>query len=148
MTGGPDPLYVLNRQHLAAPAIVMLAGLRDSLIEAIRGEVAEWDPRPVAVWLFGSVARGSAGPTSDVDLLVLRPSSVTESDPRWSALISDLEEQILQWTGNRATALEYGDDEFDALVEAGDPLVDELRNDAITITGESARAHCTKASTR
>ena len=32
--------------------------------------------RPVAVWLFGSQAKGTAGPESDWDLLVILPDSV------------------------------------------------------------------------
>ncbi len=32
--------------------------------------------RPVAVWLFGSRAKGTAGPESDWDLLVILPDSV------------------------------------------------------------------------
>ncbi len=32
--------------------------------------------RPVAVWLFGSRAKGTAGPESDWDLLVVLPDSV------------------------------------------------------------------------
>jgi predicted nucleotidyltransferase len=32
--------------------------------------------RPVAVWLFGSRAKGTSGPESDWDLLVVLPDSV------------------------------------------------------------------------
>lgn len=137
--------FRLNREHLAAPAIVALARLRDALIDAVEGAVATWESPPVAVWLFGSVARGHAGPTSDVDLLVLRPDSVDETDPTWSAQLSNLEERIVRWSGNRANVVEYGDDEFGTLVDVGDPLVEALERDAITITGEPARARCAPA---
>lgn len=137
--------FRLNREHLAAPAIVMLARLRDALIDAVDGAVATWKSPPVAVWLFGSVARGHAGPTSDVDLLVLRPDSVDETDPTWSAQLSNLEERIVRWSGNRANVVEYADDEFRTLVEVGDPLVEALERDAITIAGEPARARCAPA---
>jgi hypothetical protein len=140
--------FRLNREHLAAPAILRLAGLRSALIDAIGDAVASWALPPVAVWLFGSVARGNAGPASDVDLLVLRPTFVDEDDPIWAEQISDLEGRIGRWTGNQATAIEYGDDEFSALVQAGDRLVDALRTDAITIAGESAHARCRAVRTR
>ena len=50
-------------------------------IDAVRRAVAERDDL-VAAWVFGSVARGSARPDSDVDIAVLRgkPASGTLED--------------------------------------------------------------------
>jgi uncharacterized protein len=36
--------------------------------------------RPVAIWLFGSRARGDAAPSSDWDLLVVVPDDIPEAD--------------------------------------------------------------------
>jgi predicted nucleotidyltransferase len=44
-----------------------VAFLRDRLVTALR---------PRAIWLFGSRARGTAGPHSDVDLLVVLPDGL------------------------------------------------------------------------
>ncbi len=46
--------------------------VRTDEIERVVRETAEADPTVVAAWLFGSVARGTAGPASDVDVAVLR----------------------------------------------------------------------------
>lgn len=139
--------YRLNRAHLAAPAIVALTGLRTAMIDAIKAEVGAWSSPAVAVWLFGSVARGMAGPKSDVDLLAVRPASVSDGDAVWVEQVSRLERDVQSWTGNAATVVEYGEDELDAMVEARDPFVDELRADAITIAGESVLDRCRVRST-
>ena len=140
--------YRLNREHLAAPSIIALACLRATLLDAIKHEADSWSPSAVAVWLFGSVARGTADSTSDVDLLVLRPSSVPEDASDWTAQISTLEDHIQRWTGNEANVIEYGEHEFSALVEARDRLVDALRADAITIAGDSVLHRCRARSGR
>jgi len=131
--------FRLNREHLATPSIVALAGLRAALMDAITEQVLGWVQPAVAVWLFGSAARGVAGPTSDIDLLVIRPSSVADVDAGWLEQISELDEQVRRWTGNETAILEYGEDEFTTLVEADDRLVDSLRADAIVLAGETVQ---------
>jgi predicted nucleotidyltransferase len=134
--------YRLNRDHLAAPSIVALARLRATLLDRIEHEAAGWSVPAVAVWLFGSVARGTADLSSDVDLLVLRPSPVPEDASDWTAQVSTLERHIQGWTGNEANVIEYGEDEFSSLVETHDRLVDGLRADAITIAGDAVLQRC------
>jgi predicted nucleotidyltransferase len=49
---------------------------RDRVIRAIRGHEAALRALGVArLWLFGSLARGDAGPASDVDVLISVPPS-------------------------------------------------------------------------
>jgi predicted nucleotidyltransferase len=64
-----------------------MAPIRDG-----RGNVLDLEPvepllerlsrcyRPVAIWLFGSRARGEAAPSSDWDLLVVVPDDIPELD--------------------------------------------------------------------
>ncbi|MCW5981964.1 MAG: nucleotidyltransferase domain-containing protein [Bryobacteraceae bacterium] len=47
------------------------------LVEVVRRLVAAY--RPERVYLFGSVARGDAGPDSDYDLLIVVPDDVPDS---------------------------------------------------------------------
>jgi predicted nucleotidyltransferase len=56
--------------------------LREPIVGALRGSLAMAGPEVVAAYLFGSVARGEAGPASDVDVAVLlspEPSPVYAS---------------------------------------------------------------------
>src|ERR1044072_9944911 len=70
---GRAKLYRLNRRHLGAPGIELLAAVRTELIARLREAIAGWQggpPRGGAVWL---AARGGGGGGSDLDLLVVRP---------------------------------------------------------------------------
>lgn len=58
-------------------------GMERSDLEARLRAVLEREPTVKAAWLFGSVARGTAGPTSDVDVAILtghaaRPRSLDD----------------------------------------------------------------------
>jgi len=58
--------------------------MEDDLLERAAGRLAE-DPRVLAVWGFGSQARGEAGPGSDVDVAVL-----LEERPHLPDLVEEL----------------------------------------------------------
>src|SRR4051812_28639181 len=73
---GSAKLYRLNREHLAAPAIEALAGMRRELLRRMRDAATAWEITPAGVVLFGSFARGEASRESDVDILVVRPAQV------------------------------------------------------------------------
>ncbi len=117
---GSAKLYVLNREHLAAPAIEALAGMRRELLRRMREAVAAWSITPIAVIVFGSFARGEATRESDVDVLVIRRSGVDADDLAWSGQVNEFAAAVSAWTGNDARVLEYSEDE---LAEARDDEV-------------------------
>lgn len=136
---GSAHLYTLNREHLAASAIVELASLRQRLVDRIAGEVRDWTLPAEAVWLFGSTARGQEGPGSDIDLVVLRAPAVDEDDPAWEEQLSRLTEGVHAWTGSPVDLVEHDRASLTVLVSSDDRFVDELRRDAVTVTGPSSR---------
>jgi DNA-binding transcriptional ArsR family regulator len=136
---GSSLLYSLNREHLAADAVVALAGLRGALLDRIRVQVEGWQRAPVSVSLFGSAARGDGSTASDIDVLVVRPSDLSEDDEVWSAQMADLGHHILRWTGNHASLLEVTPSQLQAMVGREEPVTDSLRQDAIDITGTQIR---------
>jgi predicted nucleotidyltransferase len=128
-------LYSLNREHLAAPAVDVLAGMRAELLNRIRQAIQGWKIVPVSVLLFGSTARGDGSTSSDVDLFVVRPNDVAEEDAAWRAQVDDLATQVERWTGNHAGIAESGEAELGRLREEEPPIVAELRSDAIVLAG-------------
>jgi predicted nucleotidyltransferase len=111
---GPVRLFSLNREHLAAGAVIELSRLRLRLVERLTTAIDEWQVKPVAAAVFGSVARGEAGPDSDIDIIIVRPARRSPESPVWRTQIADLQTAVTKWTGNDARVLEYGADELTA----------------------------------
>jgi predicted nucleotidyltransferase len=109
---GQAKLYSLNRSHLAAPYVEGLGSLRVRLIERLKELTEGWEEPAAAVFLFGSVARGEADATSDLDLFVLRAPSTLKADPIWQEQLVDLEREATAWTGNEARVLEFRGGDF------------------------------------
>jgi predicted nucleotidyltransferase len=130
---GTAHLYRLNRDHLAAPWIEGLATLRAQLIDRLRALLAGWDEAPRVVLLFGSVARGEARATSDLDLLVVRRRGCDADSRTWQAQLMELSQSATAWTGNDTRVLEYGEEDL-----AGrriEPVVEDALRDGIELLG-------------
>jgi predicted nucleotidyltransferase len=128
-------LFALNREHLAAPAVDILAGMREELLNRIRRKLGAWEIVPVHVSLFGSTARGDGDTRSDIDLFVIRPSDVDADEPSWRVQLDDLSDQIRRWTGNYAGVVEIAESQLARLRAEALPIVTELRSDAIVLSG-------------
>jgi predicted nucleotidyltransferase len=135
----PAVLYSLNRDHIAAPIAVELAGLRGELFRRLRTAIAEWEVPAVHASMFGSAARGEGDADSDVDLLVVRPESVDSEDPAWRDQLHELAGAIERWTGNHAGISEVGEEELTQLASTRQPIVEEVERDAITLAGPEPR---------
>lgn len=130
---GRANLYALNREHLAAPYIEGLVSLRGKLVDSLRETIFTWDPAPHSALVFGSVARGEAGTSSDLDLLVIRPLEVSEDVGKWREQLANLEDLGTAWTGNDTRILEYGEGELGDL--AVRRVVEEALADGIELCG-------------
>lgn len=132
---GAALLYTLNRDHLVAPAVEVIAGIRGELMRRLRTTIENWFVVPVHASLFGSAARGDGNTTSDIDLLIVRSDKVDPEDPVWQAQIDNLANSVFSWTGNRAGIVEVPREAIDKLLTNEHPLVKELRSDAINLFG-------------
>jgi predicted nucleotidyltransferase len=128
-------LYTLNREHLAAPALELLADIRVELERRLRAEIAQWEIAPAHVSIFGSAARGDGDTRSDIDLFVVRPARVSEDDSRWRAQLERLSEHVHGWTGNHAGLSEVSTTDLRRLRRERPPVVKELQREAITLAG-------------
>lgn len=128
-------LYTFNREHLAAPALELLADIRSELERRLRAEIAEWEIVPAHVSIFGSAARGDGDTRSDIDVFVVRPARVPEDDARWRAQLERLSDRVYAWTGNHVGLSEVSATDIRRLRRERPPVVEELRRDAITLAG-------------
>jgi predicted nucleotidyltransferase len=128
-------LHTLNRDHLAAPAVLVLARLRIELLEHLGAAVRVWEIQPVSAALFGSAARGDGDVDSDIDLLVVRPAQVNEEDEDWRTQMARLADRIHAWTGNHPSLIEVAQQDLPALLDARPPVLENLRTEAISLAG-------------
>jgi predicted nucleotidyltransferase len=74
-------LFRLSPEHPLAPALRALFQTEtervERLFDAIRKAARAMKPAPIAVWLYGSVARGDDRADSDIDLAILSPNGHT-----------------------------------------------------------------------
>lgn len=138
-------LFTLNREHLAAGAVDVLANMRSQLFDRISEAVSSWEVPPVHLSLFGSMARGEGGTSSDIDLFVVRPRAIDREDPRWREQLDLLTRQVQRWTGNLTAISEVDQDELSRLGTEKAAILAELRADAITLAGAETSALLGKA---
>jgi Nucleotidyltransferase domain len=131
---GSARLYVLNREHVAAEAVLELLDLRGRLFARIRAHLATWPIPPVAAAAFGSAARGDGGLDSDIDVFLVRPDELDSDDPRWTDPISQLAERIARWSGNSASFIEATPTQMRAMLDRDEPIIADIRTDAIPLT--------------
>lgn len=131
-------LHTFNREHLAAPAIELLAGIRTELERRLRAEIADWEIAPAHASVFGSAARGDGDARSDIDVFVVRPARVSEEDLHWRAQLERLSDRVSAWTGNNLGLSEVSAADVRQLRRGRPPVVEELQRDAITLVGPAA----------
>lgn len=133
-------LHTLNRDHIAAPVVESLAGLRAELLRRLRDTLARWQPAPLHASMFGSAARADGDTSSDVDLLVVRPGDIDDEDDAWRAQFDALADSVRAWTGNHAGIIEVGEAELADLRRKPPRLLSDVRADGIDLAGLPIRA--------
>jgi len=109
----PSMLYSLNRDHVDAPAVINLAGLRTEFFDRIRDQIEQWRIAPDSAAIFGSAARGDGSTGSDVDVFLVRPDAVDEDDSEWRKQVAELSAAISRWSWDRCGYRSRGMDEVE-----------------------------------
>jgi len=132
---GSALLYALNRDHLAAPAVMILDGLRAELGRRLSEAIAAWEVPPLHASMFGSAARGDGDTESDIDVFIVRPDEVEEDDARWRGQLDALATAVRRWTGNHAGIAEVSGRETRRLKLEQPPVYEDLLAHAIDLFG-------------
>ncbi|WP_405055722.1 nucleotidyltransferase domain-containing protein [Kribbella sp. NBC_01505] len=141
---GPVLQYVLNREHLAAAAVLELSMLRGRLISRLKDAIEHWEEPVIHASVFGSAARGDGDLDSDIDLLVVHGSA--EESEGLADEIAALGERVRGWTGNYLQTYAISADELANHLRAGDPMVNKWLRDCITVYGSDFRRLRTEVS--
>lgn len=134
-TAGSASLYVLNREHVAAPLVLELVRLRQECFDRIRQAIGGWELQPVHASIFGSAARGDGDAHSDVDLLVVRRDEIEAESDEWVAQLDLLARRVRRWSGNDPAIAELSMNQLHAAVRRQEPIISDLREASITVAG-------------
>ena len=121
-------VHLLNRQHLAAPAVELLTNLHGELMARMRQEIEGWSQAPALVGLFGSAARRDGDASSDIDLLVISDDGNIEDVDR-------LRECVEAWTGNSAQVITLTPGDIRRLRRAAEPIVAVWDRELMVVSG-------------
>ena len=116
---GSSTIYQLNRRHLAAHAIIELAGIRTKLAKQIQDELGRFQVPPIAGWLFGSTARGDGTRVSDIDIALVAPDGVDVNAQPWAGNVALLSVSVAGMTGNIPHIDSYTPAEFRKVSHGG-----------------------------
>lgn len=123
--------YILNREHLSAPAVRFLAGMRSELLRRLREVADTWDPAPLLFGVFGSFARRTGDSDSDIDLLLV--SDAKDADER----AGELAEQVRLWTGNDCHVVVLTTSDIRRMRRNKEPILGEWDRDLINVRGDA-----------
>ncbi|WP_369056003.1 nucleotidyltransferase family protein [Kineococcus terrestris] len=135
---GSAVLYRLNREHVLAGPVQEAVAAADSVERHLTALLGQWSPGPRAVVLFGSWARGQAGPDSDVDLLVVRDDGVDPDGP-WGRQVHRTGRAVEALTGNPVQFVHLTSGQLAQAVREEEPLVASLRADGRVVVGPPLR---------
>ena len=133
----PSVLVRIVPEHLAVRPLLALAGLRESLLEELRGSAKRIRPVPANITLFGSVARGDGDAASDLDLVIVRAAGVAEDDSKWEGTVAAYVERIARVSGNPVNRIDVSIDEVPGLVRSRAELWRAVRREGVVLAGRS-----------
>jgi DNA-binding transcriptional ArsR family regulator len=138
VAAGSSNLYTLNRDHVAAPAVLQLATLRAQLFGRLRDAIASWDQLPVVAVVFGSTARGDGTIESDIDIFLVRPDGVGEDSSPWADNVARLATDGRRWSGNAVSVIQVSADQVAEMAARAEAILDDLRSDGVVLLGSVA----------
>ncbi|MCR8899722.1 nucleotidyltransferase domain-containing protein [Gordonia sp. GONU] len=133
---GRTHTYRLNTEHLAAQPIMALSRLNSTFLHRLEQHLTEWQAALRYAAVFGSAATGRMRLNSDIDVFLVRATD--SEDDAWDQRVTALARLVTAWTGNDGRIVEYTEDELRAAVAAGEPLLDDVSKQGLTVAGRRA----------
>ena len=132
-------LYTLNTDHALFTRLLqpLLEGERRVFREILKSVEKAVAPHCLSATIFGSVARGSEGPASDFDLLVVLRE--TQRRDRVSRVLSDLASTLSRTWGIRLNPLTFTAAQVRRHLDRSNPLFIAAVRDGIPLAGRPLR---------
>jgi predicted nucleotidyltransferase len=133
---GPASLVRLDPQNLAAQTVLSIAALHRSGLEHLTKLASAIVPPPASLVVYGSFARGEAGPDSDVDILVVRPAGVPADSDVWTDSLGQWVDRASRALGNPVNLVEVAAEELPSLLgRAGSSVWHYAAREGIVLAG-------------
>lgn len=135
---GRSMVCSLRMQHPLTPALIALFSAEEEyanvVLGAIRRAASSLKPVPLAVWLYGSVARGADTPTSDIDVAIVTAGAepAAQADALRDGISTELGEG-----DHRVSVTALGPRDVTRLVRTKSKFWSELRRDAVVLAGDA-----------
>ena len=123
--------YILNQEHLAAPGVLALAGMRTDFLDRLREYVADQPDQPLLLGLFGSYARRDGDSDSDIDVLLV--TQATDA----AQLAGELSDNVRRWTGNSCHVVVLSLADVRRMRGTQEPILEAWGQDLLVVTGDS-----------
>lgn len=133
----PSALFKFVAEHVAARAVTALVDARRTVLDELKASASGLAVQPTSVIVFGSFARGDADRSSDVDILIIRPSDVAEDDAQWRASIDRCVEWVRRLTGNPVELLEVDLEDARVNLRSKKQLWSDIQRDGTVVFGQS-----------
>ena len=131
----PSALFRFVSENVAASAVTALTRARQSVLDELGRTAAELTPPPMSMVVFGSFARGEAVAASDLDMVVVRSSSVDEDSVEWREALEGWRDGARRLTGNRVEILEVDEKDVGRLFRSRKPLWVDVARDGVVVFG-------------
>lgn len=144
---GASVLYEANRRHVLWPGVATLVTTADSALFLVKNRIRDTlldmkiTTADVTVAIFGSVARGQAHRSSDVDMFVVAPDETPSDD--LEHLVATVADTVNDATGNECNVLIFTRSRFDSLIREEDSLIRSIAADADLVCGPDFRRRLT-----
>jgi len=133
----PSAQFRYVHEHVAARAVSLLVDAQRAVLAELRSAAARIKPLPTSVVIFGSFARGEAVSASDIDVIVVRPKTVGEDEPRWRASLDRWRDGAQTLTGNHVEVIEVSELDAQRLLRSRKPFWLDVQRDGIVLAGRS-----------
>lgn len=132
----PSTVYRFAEDNVASRAIKQLARSRDFVLAEL-GEAAQAMPAPpLSIVVFGSFARGDAGPESDIDVVMVHQSGV-DASPMWAKGVEEWRRVARRLTGNEAEVMEVDERVIESRLRSRRPVWRDIAREGIAIFGRT-----------
>jgi hypothetical protein len=120
--------YILNQEHLAAPGVLALAGMRTDFLDRLREFVAD---QPDVLYCPGLHARRDGDSDSDIDVLLV--TQATDA----AQLAGELSDNVRRWTGNPCHVVVLSLADVRRMRGNQEPILEAWGQDLLVVTGDS-----------